>query len=206
MASNADALLSYEKWVLGWIPDSQVQCIIESSEIDPNKTSTRIVIPATPAEQIVVIKKEKSGTAMVIDLQTSGAFRMLTFYSLDNELRPPIALHTTTLNRPSEGISVSNFSGVGAQLISPQYHLLVSNSTATELTLDLIPKAQLSNAAALISAAETNRTRIQSELAAAKPTTQPAVTKKKTITCVKGKTIRKVTAKKPKCPAGFKKR
>jgi hypothetical protein len=36
-------------------------------------------------------------------------------------------------------------------------------------------------------------------------TVRPAV-KKTTITCVKGKTIKKVTAVKPKCPAGFKKR
>jgi hypothetical protein len=30
--------------------------------------------------------------------------------------------------------------------------------------------------------------------------------KKKTITCLKGKTVKKVTAMKPACPAGFKKR
>jgi hypothetical protein len=36
-------------------------------------------------------------------------------------------------------------------------------------------------------------------------TTKP-VTKKLTITCVKGKTSKKVTAVKPKCPAGYKKK
>jgi hypothetical protein len=30
--------------------------------------------------------------------------------------------------------------------------------------------------------------------------------KKKTITCLKGKTVKKVTAVKPACPAGFKKK
>jgi hypothetical protein len=38
------------------------------------------------------------------------------------------------------------------------------------------------------------------------PTTKPVVAKKTTITCVKGKTSKKVTAVKPKCPTGFKKR
>jgi len=33
-----------------------------------------------------------------------------------------------------------------------------------------------------------------------------AVAKKTTITCVKGKTIKKVTAVNPKCPAGYKKK
>jgi hypothetical protein len=33
-----------------------------------------------------------------------------------------------------------------------------------------------------------------------------ALVKKVTITCVKGKTVKKVTAVKPKCPAGYKKK
>lgn len=37
------------------------------------------------------------------------------------------------------------------------------------------------------------------------PVTKPVV-KKRTITCVKGKTIRKVTAANPKCPSGFRRR
>jgi hypothetical protein len=36
------------------------------------------------------------------------------------------------------------------------------------------------------------------------PTKKPVVAKKTTITCVKGKTSKKVTAIKPKCPTGFK--
>jgi hypothetical protein len=34
----------------------------------------------------------------------------------------------------------------------------------------------------------------------------PVVAKKTTITCVKGKTTKKVTAVKPTCPTGFKKK
>jgi len=37
-------------------------------------------------------------------------------------------------------------------------------------------------------------------------TAKPVVTKKATITCVKGKTVKKVTAVAPKCPSGFKKK
>jgi hypothetical protein len=42
--------------------------------------------------------------------------------------------------------------------------------------------------------------------ATATPTSRPVVAKKVTITCVKGKTSKKVTAVKPKCPTGFKKK
>jgi len=38
------------------------------------------------------------------------------------------------------------------------------------------------------------------------PTAKPAVAKKTTITCVKGKTSKKVTAVKPVCPSGYKKK
>jgi hypothetical protein len=40
----------------------------------------------------------------------------------------------------------------------------------------------------------------------AAPSATPAVVKKLTITCVKGKTVKKVTAVKPTCPAGYKKK
>ena len=38
------------------------------------------------------------------------------------------------------------------------------------------------------------------------PTSKPTIAKKTTITCVKGKTTKKVTAVGPKCPSGFKKK
>jgi len=44
------------------------------------------------------------------------------------------------------------------------------------------------------------------EVAAPAPILKPAAAKKITITCVKGKTIKKVTAIKPTCPVGYKKK
>jgi hypothetical protein len=41
---------------------------------------------------------------------------------------------------------------------------------------------------------------------AATATSKPAVAKKTTITCVKGKSVKKVTSIAPKCPAGYKKK
>ena len=40
----------------------------------------------------------------------------------------------------------------------------------------------------------------------ATPTPKPKVAKKATITCVKGKLVKKVSAEKPLCPAGYKKK
>ena len=46
--------------------------------------------------------------------------------------------------------------------------------------------------------------RVKLEQAAAAPTVKPAV--KKSITCVKGKTTKKITGTNPKCPSGYKKK
>jgi hypothetical protein len=45
-----------------------------------------------------------------------------------------------------------------------------------------------------------------SPIATATPAAKPAAAKKTTITCVKGKTSKKVTAVKPVCPSGYKKK
>ena len=43
----------------------------------------------------------------------------------------------------------------------------------------------------------------QAVIDAAKAAAKSAATKKTTITCVKGKLVKKVTAVKPKCPSGY---
>ena len=208
MASDQDTLLSYEKWVLGWISDSSVQCVLAAVDIDSTKVSTRLNIPNTNTEQVLVINQGKPGKALIIETLTNRSTRYLAFYSLDNEARPPIVNFKAPLNLPSEGVAINNLGGVGVQMTSPEFTLLISDMTAEQITLDLIPKSQLANAAALISAAEVNRTRI-AQAAATKPNVPTEVIakpKKKTIVCVKGSTVRKVKAVKPKCPTGFKKR
>lgn len=63
-------------------------------------------------------------------------------------------------------------------------------------------EAEAAAAAAAAKAQADEIARIQAEAAAAKP----AASKKKTITCVKGKLVKKVTAVKPVCPKGYKKK
>lgn len=46
----------------------------------------------------------------------------------------------------------------------------------------------------------------EAESKAARDAAQAAAVKRATITCVKGKTVRKVTAVKPVCPKGFRKK
>lgn len=60
---------------------------------------------------------------------------------------------------------------------------------------------------AVTGAAKTTATAVQFHFwggAAPTPTPKPTVAKKKTIICIKGKLVKKVTALKPKCPVGYK--
>jgi M6 family metalloprotease-like protein len=207
MASNEDILLSYEKWVLGWLPDSQVQCLVESTEIDPSKISTRITMPNNKTDQVLVINDGTKTGAIIIEIASGLGDNALAFYTLNNEARPPIGMHSPAQGSGFPGVIVSKFGGVGTQLSSSKYTLLITDNNEAELVLDLIPKNQLANAGSLISAAESNRSRIQQAARANQPVEpvqiKPKKPKKKSLICIKGKTIRKVSAVKPKCPAGF---
>ena len=107
---------------------------------------------------------------------------------------------------PTPGLTISKFEGVSAILVSPNYQLLVSDSTETELVLDLIPTSQVINASSLIAQAKANQLRIEQAAKATKPVVIKPTKGKKTIICLKGKVARKVTAINPTCPTGFKKR
>ena len=68
-------------------------------------------------------------------------------------------------------------------------------------------KVKLSQAAAAPTPIATpSPTPTSEQVATPLPTAKPAPVKKKTISCVKGKTVKKVTAENPKCPAGYKKK
>jgi hypothetical protein len=68
-------------------------------------------------------------------------------------------------------------------------------------------KVKLSQAAvAPAPTATPSPTPTSEQVATPLPTAKPAPVKKKTISCIKGKTVKKVTAVNPKCPVGYKKK
>ena len=251
MASNQNRLLAYEKWVLGWLPDNQVQCLNNPT----NKAISTITFDTTKAEQIFVVKMA-GNTHFIIETELVRGVRKLFFYSLNNDLRPPIELFPSKVGNFSEGLFVDNFKEIGNQFISKDYTVLISDVNETSVVVNLVPSALIQtsefstlvnqatelnskyqtaldekNAAAALKAKqdaevkakeeaaakvaaelkakqETEAARVAAELkakveAAAKVAALP---KKTTITCVKGKTTKKVTAINPKCPVGYSKK
>jgi len=193
MASNEVNLLLHEKWVLGWHPDSDVQCVEDISQ----SNITEFTFDNSKRPQIAVIRSP-SGKEYLIEKFWAGA-NMLAFYALDNEARPPIKMFSE-LNGKFKGVLLlDSYESIGAQMVSPELTLLVTDFNSSTITFNLVSAsfASTSQFTEILSKASATKSRIKDEL---------AVKKKTTITCAKGKKIKKVSAVKPKCPAGYKKR
>ena len=256
MATDDTGILAFEKWILGWLPDSKVQCISDLNEIDQASASNQFTLKNGEGDQLIVIPTG-SRTSLVVDSVKREDKQWLTFYSLDNEAGPPI--NTFISDDFDFSIEISSKRGIGTQIDSPDYILLISNNDDKNLSLNLIPKKLINSDAAkkLVSEANANavielkakneakdkaalelKAKQEAEAKAAtelktmqdadakdraeKAATElkakqdadakaaadkvAAASKKTTITCVKGKLVKKVTAIKPVCPKGYKKK
>ena len=237
MSDNSMNLLSYEKWVLGWLPDSDVQCLSSVSQSIIYKFS----FDYTKTNQVLVIRAENSEDLIVETTMVKGQ-RYLVFYSLNNEARPPITVYQNGYQGQSRGADIGNYTVIGTQLKSNKHILLISGMDSSSITVhfasssltsssefkDLVTKgaeqrlkldqeaqstakaAAEAKAAADLKAQQAAEAKAAADLKAkqeAEAKAVPAaVAKTSTISCVKGKLIKKVTAVKPKCPAGYKKK
>jgi len=141
MVDSSDKLLPFEEWVLGWLPDSSVQCMNEN---EINGRSKTFSINYSSGDRSLIIPTGRA-SALVIDvLRWENGQARLIFYALDNEARPPITCFFP--NGASCGdVTLHLFGGVGKQLISPTYNLLVSDNDGTNVEVTLIPKSQINS-------------------------------------------------------------
>ena len=200
MASNQLNLLSYEKWVLGWLPNSEVTCIPNLSR----QVITNFTFDNTNVDQLAVIRAPNEDAYIVETTRFFGK-KAVAFYSLNNDRRPPIILHQDRTQGQYPGIEIEDNRAIGSQLKAPNFTLLITNIEPTKISFSLAPTALLESNEykELVSKSSQNRSTIDQK---AKEAAASATKKKTTITCVKGKTTKKITAVSPKCPTGYKKR
>jgi hypothetical protein len=233
--------LSYEKWILGWLPDSDVTCLANVAE----SSITKFSFDYTKINQIAIIRAGSNETFIAETTKVRDT-RFLTFYSIDNEARPPITVFQDGSRPQFGGEVIGDYNAIGTQFEAPNFTLLVSDLNSTSISLNLVPKslsasaefkslidssnaaknaAQLKarkeveardaeelkakqetevKAAAELKAKQEAEVKAAAELKAKQEAGAKAVANKKTtITCIKGKLIKKVTAIKPKCPSGY---
>ena len=196
------SLLSLEKWVLGWIPDSNVQCIFETDLTATETANNSFALDYSRGDQLLIIPTGNE-TALAVDVVTVDKKTYLNYYSLDNEARPPIY---NFFKSSFEGISLdlTGHSGVGTYLSSSKIGLMITDNDGKKATLSVFPaKLFFSDSGKkLQNTADANREKYiklaEQEAAAA--------LKKITITCTKGKLTKKVTDVKPVCPTGYTKK
>ena len=201
-SSKYMSILAWEKWVLGWLGDDNVQCISENDLTNSQNANNTFTLDYSVNDQLLVMPTGEK-TALVVDVITSENRTFLNYYSIDNDARPPIK----TFNKATfEGTSVevTKNQGIGTYLQSTKMGILIGDNDGKKLTISVFP-IQLffsESAKQLQATAENNRLKYLklAEQQAA------AASKKTTITCVKGKLTKKVTAVKPVCPKGYKKK
>ena len=213
MASSEPNLLSYEKWVLGWLPDSEVTCISNLS----TSSITSFSFDYSKFDQLAVLRTPNEDPYIVETTKSVGK-KYIAYYSLNNEGRPPIALYQERVNPQVGGVEIGDYRSIGLQLKSPNFTLLITNIEANKISISMAPTSQLNSAEFKELVTKATQVRSQFDIdaqtkseadlkaqqeAASKVT---ASKKKTTITCIKGKTVRKVTAVSPKCPSGFKRK
>ena len=258
MASNQINLLTYEKWVLGWHPDTEVKCLDKLS----NSSISQFTFDSAKPNQLAVIRAS-SGSVYIVETTKVNSEQYLSFYSLDNEARPPLRFFQKNLNTDLPGVLINSSSTIGTELVSPEFTLLITDLNSSTMTLNLVSssltttaqfselvakaseaklkikqdadtkaaadkaaadaKAVADKAAADAKAVADLKAKQEAEAKAAADKAaadlkskqgaeakaaadKVAANKKITITCVKGKIIKKVTAAKPTCPTGFKKK
>jgi hypothetical protein len=163
MASQEIKLLSYEKWVLGWIPDSEVQCLSNPS----NTTITKIEFDYSKPDQLFVLKT--SGSAhYIIETAVLRGSKKLSVYSLNNELRPPIQLFPARSGNATEGLQIDTFKAIGSQLFSADYTVLVSDIKDSSMVVNLVPNSMIQSEefTALVKQADSLKSTYEAQAAA----------------------------------------
>ena len=228
MAAGSRTLLNYEKAVLGWFPVENFKCAEYGSIVNPMKADNRVSITNVKQDSITLLKVAND-KAYVFEVVNSGGKSLLLLYLLEQEMRPPITLYTNPNLSYLNVYDVLDPSTISSFYKAPDFDLLITDLQEFNLDLMLIPK-NLINSSEAAAIFESSRQKKQSlitlraaadkaaadkaaaDKAAADKAADKAAAdkarpiKKVTITCTKGKLIKKITAVKPLCPAGYKKK
>ena len=164
MSNGIIDLLGIEEWVLGWLPDENVQCINLESELSKTSSDNKLSIKKSNRNQLIVIPTGPK-TALVVEQVYQAGKNHLLYYSLDNDARPAITTFRDDRNFELF-IDVSGTSGAARILTGKTFNLLVESNNGNEITFRLIPSSLMNTdeTKKFISAAEVIRQDIELKL------------------------------------------
>jgi hypothetical protein len=144
MVDSSNKLLPFEEWVLGWLPDSNVQCVNEKLEIEVSSKSKQFTLNYSTGDHSLVIPTSRTSAFVVDVMKWDNGQARLSFYALDNEARPPITCYFPVNSLCGE-VTLHSYGGVGKQLSSPKYNLLVSDNDGSNVEITLISQSQINS-------------------------------------------------------------
>jgi hypothetical protein len=242
-SGNANSFFGFQRWVQGWIEDSEVIC--------DYTTNSSVIHSLTPLNQNsgkkLFVHPIDGTLALVIEFRTESEFDVLKgndgllVYLIDMKvasLQGPISIqpseqdivlsprnyverYSTAPLSTGQSVRVKDLvivaDAVGKDQASfrvlTKAEFLIKQEADAKATAEIKAKqdAEARTAAELKTKQETEAKQEADRLAVELKAKQEAdakaaAMKKTTITCVKGKTTKKVTAVKPKCPSGYKKK
>ena len=156
MSDSTIGLLAWERWVLGWLDDENIQCVSETNEVKLDSVDNVFSLDYSKRDQLLVIPTGTK-TALVIDLVKRDSQSWISYYALDNDARPPItAFRSNNFDLYTE---ITGRLGVGTVIDSPKYTIVIKDNDGRKLSLNLIPKSLSSSTSAkqLITEAENTR-------------------------------------------------
>ena len=227
MASNSINLLNYEKAVLGWFPSDSFKCTDYSNFIDLRKVENTLIIDNYLNDSINLLKINEE-KAYVFEVISVGTRHYLLIYLFEQNIWPPITVFTESNNGNVDLYDLSDPMSVGRIYRTPDFDLLLFNKVSNSFQLNLTPKSLIGsedaknlvskslnlrnaliekqNAEIKAEAEAKAKAEAEAKAKADADTKAKVIPTKTTITCIKGKTLKKVTAINPKCPAGYKKK
>ncbi len=166
MSSGELAILPYEQFVLGWLPDSNVTCVNQSTEISQNTVQNVFTVDYSKGSHSLIIPTSIN-TALIIDVVKSDSRVSLLYYSLSNDKRPPIETFQGQSNG-SISVDLTNLGGISSQRNSPEYILLVTNNDGSRVTFSLIPTSKINtpDSMQLIENSKQRKNEVEAELIA----------------------------------------
>ena len=224
MATGSSNLFNIEKWSLGWFDENKIFCFDFNKSIDLKSTNNVISLFTNDSNNFLIYRLDDY-SGYVFETYPEGGKKYLWVYFFDTNIRPPLILFQKKGDLYLKPLDLNNTNTIGESIWSLDFQILVSNIQKDRITLNLIPN-QLENSSEVLSlknSADMNKqiSNADSQLQlllkpqnaidkspVLKQTSNPVETKSKvsTIMCIKGKTLKKITAVDPKCPLGYKKK
>lgn len=218
MAGGSYRILNMEKATLGWFPVGQFQCNNFEDIFNNSIVGNRITVKNVKEDSIWLFKISQN-TAYVLEVMNYDGKSLLALYLFEQDLRPPLTFFYDPNISYANLFDVSNPESIGSFYKASDFHLLISKLQGTQLELTLIPKKLINtkDALDLLESSKQERTQEMANRAAEKAAADKAAAeklasekmataKKSSISCVKGKLVKKVTAVNPKCPKGYSKK